>query len=82
MTNDEIIALIMSAFQPISAIHTSGEAADTDMILFLTTDVNNNLVSGKMSANVLRAYLLKGITPTIDTTAYEAGELTINIKYE
>lgn len=83
MTNDEIIALMMSAFQPISAIHTDGAAADTDMVLFLTTDSSNNLVSGKMSVNVLRAYLTKVLNPTINSSGYWViGSTVTSIKAE
>ena len=70
MTNDEIISLVLNAFNPISAIHTDGAAADTDTVLFVVPDSNNNLVGGKMPASVLRAYLTKALNPTINTDGY------------
>lgn len=83
MTNDEIISLVLNAFNPISAIHTDGAAADTDTVLFVVPDSNNNLVGGKMPASVLRAYLTKALNPTINSSGYWViGSTVTSIKAE
>jgi len=83
MTNDEIISLVLNAFSPISAINTDGAAADTDTVLFVVPDSNNNLVGGKMPASVLRAYLTKALNPTINSSGYWViGSTVTSIKAE